>query len=251
MPICSKCKAEKPLSAFIKNKSHGSGHNPACKDCDLPARYRQAFAARGGPLTEPKRCARCKVLKPYAAFGIAKQNKDGLQTYCTACIPTVSKHHYHRTSLRPQRVPIHVRFWAQVDCTGREDACWPWQGGVDDDGYGLTKLKNGKPIRAHRLAWEMTHGPLEKGMHVLHWCNNRRCCNVMQHLYAGTQSQNMQQCAIEGRMPGSVRVITPGQARYVRAMQGKIAAWKLAEELGVTRPAISAIWNHRTHKDAV
>lgn len=44
-------------------------------------------------------------------------------------------------------------------------------------------------MRAHRFAWELEHGPIPKGLHVLHKppCDNKRC---VRHLYLGTPKQN-------------------------------------------------------------
>lgn len=40
--FCSKCKLEKPFSAFGKNRSRTAGHDPACKECKKPAARRYA-----------------------------------------------------------------------------------------------------------------------------------------------------------------------------------------------------------------
>lgn len=41
----------------------------------------------------------------------------------------------------------------------------------------------------HRVAWEVTNGPIPKGISVCHRCDNPPCCNP-QHLFLGTQSDN-------------------------------------------------------------
>jgi hypothetical protein len=214
MPVCSKCHAEKSVDEFTKNKSHRAGHNPACKDCDAPTRYRREFEERGGPLTEDKRCGKCHLTKEYTAFGINKQNKDGLSAYCDSCQRSGSKQRYYLTSDREHRDPVHIRFWKNVDCTGGADACWIWQGLTDEYGYGLSKNANkGKVTRAHRLAWELTFGDIPAGRYLLHSCNRPGCVNVFRHLRLGTQAENMQQCGAEGRMPGMKKANNPPQKR--------------------------------------
>jgi hypothetical protein len=61
----------------------------------------------------------------------------------------------------------------------------------------------GKPLFAHRLAWEAAHGPLPAGMHVCHKCDVPKCINV-EHLFLGTHADNMADCAQKGRQMSGV-----------------------------------------------
>jgi hypothetical protein len=45
-------------------------------------------------------------------------------------------------------------------------------------------------ILAHRLAWELAHGPIPEGMQIDHVCRNRACINVA-HMEVVTPSQNV------------------------------------------------------------
>ena len=80
------------------------------------------------------------------------------------------------------------RFWDKV-AIGRGDECWPWGASVQPNGYGQSRLA-GKTIKAHRLAFELTYGPIPEGKHILHQCDDRLCCNP-KHLKAGTHVENM------------------------------------------------------------
>ena len=51
---------------------------------------------------------------------------------------------------------------------------------------------------AHRLAWELANSPIADGMQVLHRCDTPRCCN-REHLFLGTQLENMADMARKGR----------------------------------------------------
>lgn len=82
------------------------------------------------------------------------------------------------------------RFWSRVDTSDGPDACWPWTGFRNDQGYGLV-CSNGKPDRrAHRIAYELANGPIPEGHDVLHQCDNPPCCNP-KCLHTGTHDENM------------------------------------------------------------
>jgi Autographiviridae endonuclease len=52
---------------------------------------------------------------------------------------------------------------------------------------------------AHRAAWAAVHGPIPKGVLIRHLCHNPPCYEVT-HLRAGTQKDNMQDSAKDGRL---------------------------------------------------
>ena len=77
-------------------------------------------------------------------------------------------------------------------------------GNRNQHGYArVSKRVNGRVITryAHRLAWEAEHGPIPEGMMVLHRCDNPPCVNV-NHLFLGTQKDNMGDAASKGRLDG-------------------------------------------------
>ena len=90
--------------------------------------------------------------------------------------------------LRPlqPKLTLEQRFWSKVH---KAAGCWEWTASTSN-GYGLIDV-DGRMRLAHRLAWEMTTGPIPEGMDVDHRCGNHACVNPA-HLRIATRSQNGQ-----------------------------------------------------------
>src|SRR6266705_2781153 len=76
--------------------------------------------------------------------------------------------------------------------------CWEWTGCRHKDGYGLLRL-NGKTRKAHRVSAHLFMGlDLNSEVQVMHRCDNPSCFNP-EHLFLGTQLDNMKDCYSKGR----------------------------------------------------
>jgi Mor family transcriptional regulator len=101
------------------------------------------------------------------------------------------------------------RFWRRINKT---DSCWLWTGAKASMGYGVLRWL-GKRVYAHRLVYELTYGPIPDGLFICHHCDNPPCCNP-QHLYAGTQRDNMRDRDRRGRgLKGRSRKGKPTNAK--------------------------------------
>ena len=78
------------------------------------------------------------------------------------------------------------RFEAKVD--KQEDGCHLWNAAVSGKGYGVIQVE-GKPLGAHRVAYEMYVGPIPDGLQIDHLCRVRSCVNPS-HLEPVTSQEN-------------------------------------------------------------
>ncbi len=122
----------------------------------------------------------------------------------------VCRLHYDRQRTgTPQDAPLQQhysgslldRLYARISI-GEENECWPWTGSLNESGYGqLGHTPTGRSRLAHRLIYEETHTiVLPSDVAVCHRCDNPPCCNYLQHLWVGSQTENMADCAQKGRI---------------------------------------------------
>jgi hypothetical protein len=104
------------------------------------------------------------------------------------------------------------RFWSKVQITR---GCWIWTAALFNGGYGAFQ-DEGRALGAHRVAWELAYGPIPKGLHVLHHCDNPSCVRL-DHLFLGTDADNMTDRDRKGR-----------QARGLRHGSAKLTVKKVA-----------------------
>jgi hypothetical protein len=108
------------------------------------------------------------------------------------------------SSPRCQPIPMEQRFWKHV---AKGEGCWEWTGSLYRNGYGRACVRHGKFTLAHRVAFRLTHGEIPEGLNICHTCDNRKCVRP-EHLYAGTQQQNVDDMVRRGRQRHAVQTGT-------------------------------------------
>lgn len=152
------------------------------------------------------------------------------------------------------------RFWEKVNRVDDKNSCWEWTASTQTLGYGQFGF-NGRPLVAHRVAWELKNGPIPKGINVLHRCDNRRCVRPS-HLFLGTQKDNIRDMirkgrarfganAASGERHGSAK-LNWTQVRRIRRLHktGSYTLAKLGRMYGVTPSTIGYIIAGKTWKES-
>lgn len=153
-----------------------------------------------------------------------------------------------------------AHFWSRLSAP-TPTSCWEWQGSCNNTGYG-TLVYEGRGCVAHRVAAYITGlvaSPLAPKRrsdhgHVLHKCDNRKCCNPS-HLFVGTCSDNMLDMYAKKRhviYKGATHTnakLTKEQAAEIRAKYAAGAKQiPLAAAYGVSQAVISKITLGRTYQ---
>lgn len=186
-------------------------------------------------------------------FPISRANRRrGRGTYCgRACYAEA------------RTVPVEERIWPKVTKT---ETCWEWTGAHTQEGQGQIRVSGATKL-VTRIVWELTNGPIPPGLFVCHHCDNPSCVRP-DHLFLGTQTDNMQDAVAKGRVrngaethPESFRKgehhgmakLTEDQAKAIleRSAAGETRR-SLAREFNVStwtirQIALGHLWKHLDH----
>lgn len=109
-------------------------------------------------------------------------------------------HNFHKGA-------IQDRFLEKVDKRGTAE-CWEWTGATLRSGYGQFTVASRTTMLAHRFSYELHCGPIPEGLFVCHHCDNRKCVNP-EHLWLGTNQDNMNDMVAKGRSTRNKKSIHP------------------------------------------
>lgn len=144
------------------------------------------------------------------------------------------------------------RFWSKVDPTGD---CWLWTAYCKPQGYGQFTLRKGQFYGAHTISYALAKGPVLPGQVVCHHCDNPPCVNP-DHLFLGTQQDNVRDMFKKGRAPRThgtdrhnARLTESAVKEIKNAVERRGLQTELANFYGVSTTTIRKIragqkWSH-------
>mgnify|MGYP001587001641 CR=1 FL=1 len=217
---------------------------------------------------DPKRCCHCRIKKPLDEFNLLTSSPDGHRRDCKACVKLYRDQHtdrqttymadywqrtrdvqlakkrenYFASDAHVHRLPEVERFWAHVAPAETPTGCLLWIGSCNPDGYGTFHRK--PYVSAHRFAWAVAYGTIPDGLSVLHRCDTPPCVNV-NHLFLGTQGDNMTDAAQKGR---KAIKITASQVHTIRTLQQTHTASAVAQMFNISPGHVYDIWHNRRRK---
>lgn len=184
----------------------------------------------------------------YLSTGLGLRYKHNGQ--CAECrgVSTPGSGHYRHRDIDT----LKARFWRDIDKRSPSE-CWEWKGGRDTSGYG--HFKHGNEIhRIHRLSYQLHHGEIPEGMHILHSCDNKICGNPA-HLRVGTNAENMREKAERGLcnpVIGEANFqarLNADKVRQIRSLyQSGYTYDKLGVMFGVSKQTCASIVKRKTWK---
>ncbi len=175
---------------------------------------------------------------------LVKPSRIGISRFCSRTCQGQSK-----------RISMERRFHRHIG-PKNENGCIIWTGTRNDKGYGAISwgTNNRGKREAHRVAWELSNGPIPDGLCVLHRCDVRSCVAI-EHLFLGTKTDNnadrvSKNRSAKGENNGSAK-LTHEVVRQIRERYavGGIFQYELASEYGMAQSNIGRIvrreiWAH-------
>lgn len=150
---------------------------------------------------------------------------------------------------------LEERFWSFIE---KGESCWKWKGSKNRCGYGMIG-EGRKVVYAHDLSYRLHYGEIPATdnylgrMYILHKCDNPECTNP-EHLFAGTQTDNMRDMSSKGRSTSGEKSysakLTWEDAKKIREMwkSGQYTQRLLSEMFDIDRSSISNIVNNKQWK---
>lgn len=136
--------------------------------------------------------------------------------------------------------------------------CWFWLGHIDELGYGRMVFRS-RSRKAHRVSYEIHYGAPPPNLKVCHTCDVR-CCVNPEHLFIGTQADNVADMMAKGRhralgLSGAdnpMAALDAASVKKIRQLHAKggVRQIELARRFNVSPMTISRIINNQAWVNA-
>ena len=178
MRLCYRCNQEKDENDFWKGCAY-------CIPCDKE--YRRIWRQENKEKYSARRSELWKKRNPRSCKQCGNELNGTKQEYCCS----------------------HCNFIAQI--IKKENGCWEWQGLKNHGGYGyFNDVSTKSRILSHRYSYKIFKGEIPDNFHVCHHCDNPKCC-APNHLFLGTDKDNMEDCKKKGRTAKGDKVARKGE----------------------------------------
>lgn len=153
---------------------------------------------------------------------------------------------------KPANTPFDTAYFLSRSIPEPNSGCWIWDGPVNASGYGALSFR-GRSSRAHRAHYECANSiELPRTIDVCHTCDIRLCVNL-DHLFVGSRTDNMRDCAAKGRVviprlrgeELTQSKLMDSDVIAIRAAVGK-SQRAIAAEYGLSKSTIGHILRRKT-----
>jgi HNH endonuclease len=108
-----------------------------------------------------------------------------------------------------------------------DDKCWEWPFHLRKDGYADVRFE-GKKQLVHRVSYRLFVGSVDDERKICHRCDNRSCFRS-DHLFEGTQAENVRDAANKKRM----RAPRGAANNHAKLSESQVAAIRREYQKGV------------------
>lgn len=199
---------------------------------------------------DTKTCYACLAVKAFEDF--APDGHGRRLNMCRACRSTYCNRKKQERSrvrggLKMDLVETEIAFREMKDWIAErllahreisESGCWLWKARKDKHGYGKLFVNHkGKrtELFVHRLSLALSSDfdIADRATQALHKCDNPQCFNP-EHLFAGTQADNLRDCADKGRK-ATLPIISGEACSFARLSAEQVRAIRLEYDSGASR----------------
>lgn len=158
-----------------------------------------------------------------------------------------------------------ARFWVKVDRNGPVHPvlgtrCWIWTAYRKPNGYGGFRCRDdsGQWVMAYAFSNQKRANAnfVSDPMSVCHHCDVPWCVNYPDHLFSGTQADNLSDAGAKGHLSRNTTgernpaaKLTAQAVADIRASKGSVLARLLAKQYGTTERYVYRIWSGHTWKE--